>query len=60
MRDDVTTAEVFRLLQVIDAKLDKLASDFEPRIRRLERWMWVSIGLGIASGGASLASILGG
>lgn len=43
-------------LAVMDTKLDILIeqrSDHEIRIRRLERWMWLVLGAGLAGGGAA-------
>lgn len=61
---EVTNAELARLLVRIESKLDKVAEDHETRIRRIERFAYVSLGLagaGATSGvGALLAAIGGG
>jgi hypothetical protein len=41
----------------INAKLDGLTDDHESRIRALEKWRWISAGLGTA-GGAGIAALL--
>lgn len=34
----------------MDGKLDKLTDDHEKRLRSLERWRWISTGMGTAGG----------
>jgi len=60
---DVTNAELARALVRIESKLDKMSEDHEARIRRLEKFVYVGLGLGSAgatSGLASLAALIGG
>lgn len=61
--DDVTNAELARSLVRIESKLDKMSEDHEARIRRLEKFVYITIGLGSAgatSGIASLLAVIGG
>lgn len=48
--------EVRVKLEDLHAKVDKLTDDHENRIRSLEIWKWISIGLGTA-GGAGLSEL---
>lgn len=56
-------AELVRSIARIEGKIDRVTDDHEQRLRRLERWMWTTTGLGAvgaASGfGALLTSISG-
>lgn len=55
--NDITNAELGRLLSRLEAKLDRLADDHESRLRRLEQAVWAATGVGgagIASGVAAL------
>ena len=59
----MTPAELNRWLHRVERKLDKVTDDHEQRIRRMERAMYVAIGLGTAgatSGIAAIASALSG
>ena len=61
--EEVTNAELARSLIRIESKLDKHSEDHEARIRRLEKFMYVSLGLGSAgatSGITSLVAVIGG
>lgn len=60
---EVTNAELSRSLIRIESKLDKVTEDHEVRLRRVERVMYLAIGLGtagITSGLGALMSALGG
>jgi predicted component of type VI protein secretion system len=56
--DDVmSSGEMARSLHRIETKLDRAIDDHEQRLRRVERWMWTSLGLASlgAAGGVSAA-----
>ena len=62
MTEGITNAEIVRWLERIEAKLDKVTEDHEDRLRRLEKAVWISAGVGgagVASGvGALLQAVL--
>lgn len=64
MPDEVTNAELSRSLIRIESKLDRVNEDHETRLRRVERALYISLGLagaGSASGlGALLTTLIGG
>lgn len=64
MPEEVTNSELSRSLVRIEAKLDRATDDHEMRLRRIERYVYVSLGLagaGAASGlGALMSAALGG
>lgn len=58
----LTNGELGRWLTRVETKIDHAVSDHESRIRRIERSMYVAIGLataGVASGLSSLLAIFG-
>lgn len=40
MPDDPTLGELYRLLQGIESRLDRVLDDHETRLRKLERWQY--------------------
>lgn len=59
----MTNAELRRSLARIESKLDRVTDDHEVRLRKVERWVWTSVGLaaaGATSGVGALFSALGG
>lgn len=56
--EEVTTGELGRSLQRIEAKLDQVTGDHEQRLRRVERWMWTAMGLAAAGAASGLASVV--
>jgi len=61
--EDVSNAELSRSLVRIESKLDRETDDHELRIRRVERYVYVALGLataGAASGIGTLISAIGG
>lgn len=60
---EISNGEMRRWLERVESKLDTAISDHEDRIRRVERAMYVSVGLaaaGATSGMGALATALGG
>lgn len=55
---EVTNAELGRSLVRIEGKLDTVTSDHERRIRTLERWMYVNVGLAVAGATSGLGGLL--
>lgn len=63
MPEEVTNSELSRSLIRIESKLDLVTGDHEVRLRRLEKYVYVSLGLAVAgatSGVGALISALGG
>lgn len=61
--DEVTNAELSRSLVRIETKLDRATDDHELRLRRVERVMYVALGLaaaGATSGLGALITAIGG
>lgn len=58
--EEVTTGELARSLQRIEAKLDQVTGDHEQRLRRVERWMWTAMGLAGAGAVSGIGSLLSG
>jgi hypothetical protein len=61
--DEVTNSELSRSLVRIEQKLDTVTGDHERRLRTVERWMYVAMGLGgagAASGVATMFAAIGG
>lgn len=56
MADDarMTMGEMSRSLARIETELNKVITDHEDRLRRMERWMWLSSGLAMAGFGSSV------
>lgn len=55
---EVTNAELGRSLVRIEAKLDTVNIDHERRIRTLERWMYVNLGLAVAGATTGIGGLL--
>lgn len=63
MPEEVTNSELARSLVRIESKLDRATEDHEARLRRVERFAYISIGLaaaGATSGVSALLSAMGG
>lgn len=59
MSEEITNAELARLLMRIERKLDEAVGDHEQRIRKLERNLYVASGLSMA-GGTGFGTLLSG
>lgn len=60
---EITNGEMSRWLERVEKKLDRVTDDHEARLRRVERAMYVSVGLaaaGATSGVGAMLSVLGG
>ena len=63
MNDDTTIGEVIRAISRIEKKLDRITSDHEDRLRRLEKAVWIMTGVsatGVSTGIAALIQASGG
>lgn len=58
MDDDLTLGELARSLARIEHKLDQAIGDHETRLRRVERVMWVALGLAAAGGVSGIGTLL--
>lgn len=58
MDDDLTLGELGRSLVRIEQKLDQAIGDHENRLRRVERVMWVALGLAAAGGVSGIGTLL--
>lgn len=58
--DTVTVGELTRCLSRIEAKLDKALEDYEQRLRKVERALYVAAGLSLTGIGTGLTAVLGG
>ncbi|MBX6357645.1 MAG: hypothetical protein IRZ05_17555 [Micromonosporaceae bacterium] len=58
MDDDLTLGELARSLVRIEMKLDQAIGDHETRLRRVERVMWVALGLAAAGGVSGIGTLL--
>lgn len=57
MTDEVTSGEIVRSLQRIEARLDTVTGDHETRLRNVERWVYAIPPTLILAGGSVLAAI---
>ena len=55
---EVTNAELSRSLTRIELKLDSVTSDHESRLRRVERWMYVTMGLAATGATSGVLSMI--
>lgn len=63
MPEEVTNSELSRSLVRIEAKLDKVTEDHEARLRRVEKILYVALGMAVAgmtSGMGAFLSAMGG
>ena len=59
MNEEITNAELARLLIRIERKLDEAIGDHEQRIRKLERNLYLASGVAMA-GGTGFGTLLSG
>jgi len=57
IREEVTNAELSRSLVRIEAKLDQVTGDHEIRLRRIERYVYISLGLAAAGAASGLSAL---
>lgn len=57
---EVTNGELARWLERVEKKIDVITADHETRLRRIERAMYVSIGLAATGATSGLAAMIGG
>jgi hypothetical protein len=55
---EVTNAELSRSLVRIEGKLDNVTSDHEGRLRRIERMVYIAIGLGSAGTASGVVQVV--
>lgn len=55
----VTNGELARLIARVEAKIDKVTEDHETRIRRVERVMYISVGLAATGATSGLSALIG-
>ena len=58
--EQITTAELTRWLRRVEHKLDMVTNDHEARLRRVERALYVSVGLAAAGATSGIAGLLAG
>lgn len=59
MDDEPTHAELMRWLTRVEKKIDDSMCRYDKRLTAVERWVWVGIGLGTASGLTAVTSLTG-
>ena len=59
MPEEVTNSELSRSLVRIEQKLDNVTGDHEQRLRRIERWVYIAVGLGSAGTIGSVVQAIG-